>query len=1513
MVERIDIERALDEIMSYEEGMRFQNLAVVLAKIRWPELIACERHKDQGLEAYASPASSRDGRGKGVASSTTPKVSKISSDAKTAKEHYDGLSLLIFVTPGKVTKKSEESWRNEIRERHDLDLVIISREDIITTLQLPQHAAICRTHLKIAATDERSISDLAENVRTPVAAVIAGEARRLGNRPRIALTVTVLDDSGLPAQNRFPVTELASALLRGRRVVIEAPAGRGKTTALMLIAEASADEGTPIIVDLPAFVRAGGNVLDFVAQHPAYRARGIDAADLARLAAAHPFLFLLNGWNEISEASSSDALIALAALEREFPSAGILVVTRAHHVHPPLPGALRLHLLPLTPAQRAKYISDALPPDKTADLRALFASDRTLDDVTRTPLILAEVTQLYAAGRNLPRTTFGVLGAVVRMQEEAVDHHGALATQPLVGCAEFYLREMAMEMTARNEVIIAEPEARSICRRASEKLRERGQIVELPEPNGVLATLVAHHVLERVEFKAVSFRFQHQQFQEYYASVGLRSILRTIHASEDAEHRRTFARSFLNVPAWEEPLLMLASAFGDAEDEIALAQILVNDTLPIDPVFAAHLARTGGALVWDAVRNGVHARLRGLYASSDPYHVQLSVAGMVATASEEFGDILVPRLTNPELQIRHETYRSGAELLPTCVGTDWPSIVSLWPEERRIEFLSHLALDSGNLEPALIFAKTDPAVTVRIEAIRTLLWMRRYDAAADLLRRLADEDFMRAIESTDYRELSEDLRTRAFDITGARFANTHDPTARFRLALSLVEEGDADGARLAKDALATLTPELIRELNTSGSLWRAAEAVRRIDEVWISEWVAERIAEGSLWPERWRTLVTTIPEALRERLFQAVRSETELRDPGAVAVLGVTASATFAARAFDILREHDRADPRDEGAYAIMQRLEALVRAIPARIVVQGLESKFAADPANEDLDVLLNIFGEARRDDGDPTLPEAERQQLRRYLTSAVPLVLSREDFGGEAKAHLALALAAVGDVKASEAVRRLIRADIERVRVGRDLRKSGDRSPRAEGASMIQAHFHVEALLRLDAAAADTDLLKLLREPEYELDAAWGLRELAKLERSEWSTMAGRFGVRRPDYRVVHHTPREWERLFNGERRAEYACAIAGRIRELLDESVREQTAARSYRWRARQLAQPLAALDPRGSADVILEVAELPPDVDTWSAVSLLEALIFGGVTLSADRVLGIVEPVVAHIRSRGMYSENAGLVQRIACILPFIDSPERGLARMRELFAEFPVAAYDQRDILTALGQCRHTDSVVLLADVARQSGARFEHIAREWFDAVASSSAPEARELLLSFVDPKVPNGFTGVALRGDAPLFLADVLSEVSARDKTFSTQLLAVCKTRPSLRERAVLARACGRLGTSEALDAALYLLDDEAERPIPFEVFSALEELFLEKRRDARIANAYSLVPRAASDIRARLWEMATHDRGRRRSASELLARIDAWRLEYGRPPGEPRHPGDLSTVWPLPVHAFAPEESV
>jgi hypothetical protein len=60
------IENALNELVSFEEGERFQSLAVILAKQKWPDLIASERKWDLGRDAYVPPLAATDGKGKGL-------------------------------------------------------------------------------------------------------------------------------------------------------------------------------------------------------------------------------------------------------------------------------------------------------------------------------------------------------------------------------------------------------------------------------------------------------------------------------------------------------------------------------------------------------------------------------------------------------------------------------------------------------------------------------------------------------------------------------------------------------------------------------------------------------------------------------------------------------------------------------------------------------------------------------------------------------------------------------------------------------------------------------------------------------------------------------------------------------------------------------------------------------------------------------------------------------------------------------------------------------------------------------------------------------------------------------------------------------------------------------------------------------------------------------------------------------------------------------------------------------
>jgi hypothetical protein len=106
---RTGIQRALDDLISNEEGMKFQGLAVVLAKKRWPDLIACERKKDMGAAAIAKTPFAAEGTGKILGCSTTATNAKIRSDAEKVKANFKDITKIIFATPSAVSNEVGET------------------------------------------------------------------------------------------------------------------------------------------------------------------------------------------------------------------------------------------------------------------------------------------------------------------------------------------------------------------------------------------------------------------------------------------------------------------------------------------------------------------------------------------------------------------------------------------------------------------------------------------------------------------------------------------------------------------------------------------------------------------------------------------------------------------------------------------------------------------------------------------------------------------------------------------------------------------------------------------------------------------------------------------------------------------------------------------------------------------------------------------------------------------------------------------------------------------------------------------------------------------------------------------------------------------------------------------------------------------------------------------------------------------------------------------------------------
>ncbi|MFQ5751487.1 MAG: hypothetical protein ACE5HI_05770, partial [bacterium] len=104
-------------------------------------------------------------------------------------------------------------------------------------------------------------------------------------------------------------------------------------------------------------------------------------------------------------------------------------------------------------------------------------------------------------------------------------------------------------------------------------------------------------------------------------------------------------------------------------------------------------------------------------------------------------------------------------------------------------------------------------------------------------------------------------------------------------------------------------------------------------------------------------------------------------------------------------------------------------------------------------------------------------------------------------------------------------------------------------------------------------------------------------------------------------------------------------------------------------------------------------------------------------------------------------------------------------------------------------------------------------------------------------------------------------------------------------------------------SLQELIFLSLDANPTPVPQGIWEQLRSAFVEQRPYGKSPNVFTEYARPSNDLRIRLYRMAFEDEKRWKSAFKLLGQIEEWRLEYGRPPGEPRHP-DLTSGqdWPL-----------
>jgi len=724
------------------------------------------------------------------------------------------------------------------------------------------------------------------------------------------------------------------------------------------------------------------------------------------------------------------------------------------------------------------------------------------------------------------------------------------------------------------------------------------------------------------------------------------------------------------------------------------------------------------------------------------------------------------------------------------------------------------------------------------------------------------------------------------------------------------ELGDTSVSEKLKEELALVPPGGIQDHQSEYVVRPALEIIRRRDPEWVSNWLALRIADGSLRREGWINLVAHVPEDLREKLLEGITEEDpqRIRTSEIANLLPVIADASLAETIFSKLCVIRRTisniyDPSNDAKRVALRQLEELFRSLPPNVAVEGLSNCFAKEYDLTEFTIVIELFSRVNSKDSDlrSDLRDDLRQNLRMYLKNGLQFVLSQEDFRGELKAQLATALARIGEPGDMQELHKLTTAEIQRLRTGRAALAEGDRSPKAKGGSITYARWHLQAVASLDAEEAEPVLLRALQEQESEIDAASALVRLATSENV--GGLAGAFGHRERDYCSVWDIRDRGRITGTDQKRCErYANAIKERISVLLGERALSHQPGH-FDYRLIELANMLAALDGQGSSDVVLQVLSLPVKFFINQRIDALENLVFDGVILPTQPTLDVLNPIIDYVLGE---TQDAHLVTRGLCLLPFVDNPPVGIDRIRQVITDKSFPRYELRGVFPALACSRCPAAFTLLRDIAGIIGGP-EHVMAAWIKAV-STAGPESVQLLLSFVEPE-PNGVAvGMDFKSYHGDLLAKQIAELADYDPMVRERILGLCYVHLPAEKRALLAKVIAQIGSDEAILAGLNLLDDSvtsnhtATSAIPYDLWKAIESLFVEHRPYGESGTQYTLVPRISNSIRATLLEMTLIDEKRQKSAFGLLGQIEVWRVDYGKPETEPRHPAfDRKVLWP------------
>ena len=201
-----------------------------------------------------------------------------------------------------------------------------------------------------------------------------------------------------------------------------------------------------------------------------------------------------------------------------------------------------------------------------------------------------------------------------------------------------------------------------------------------PQPITVLDVLTGSHVLIRSSPEHGAVSFQHQLFQEWYASFEVERLTRDA-AQGNTAALRALRHDVLNWIAWEELILFACERLSrHGADDVRAVSTAIHEALGIDPMLAAEMIFRAAPEVWPHIKEEVLAFAKRWHIRGK---VDRAVRFMITTGRPEFAEYIWPLISNRENQVHIDALRAADRFRSAVLGDGAPKRLAALPDEVR--------------------------------------------------------------------------------------------------------------------------------------------------------------------------------------------------------------------------------------------------------------------------------------------------------------------------------------------------------------------------------------------------------------------------------------------------------------------------------------------------------------------------------------------------------------------------------------------------------------------------------------------------------------------------------------------------------------------------------------------------------------------------------------------------------------------------------------------------------------